>query len=122
MIIVHILLALIADCISIQVLVKTLFDRGVLFLLSSSQMVDSKGTKKLFPILFTEFSVVSVEHLPTPLCERLAACVCFFVKKTKQKKKTKALSCLYFREAGATGEELASIIHLSGVKDCCQVL
>lgn len=27
---------------------KTLFDRGVLFLLSSSQMVESKGTKKLF--------------------------------------------------------------------------
>lgn len=31
-----------------QVLVKTLFDRGVLIILSSSQMVESKGTAKLF--------------------------------------------------------------------------
>lgn len=31
----------------IQVLVKSLFDRGFLFLLSSAQMVESKGAKKL---------------------------------------------------------------------------
>lgn len=60
---------------------KTLFDRGVLFLLSSSQMVESKGTEKLFfALLFTQFSVVSVEHLLVPLGERLAT------KKTKQQK------------------------------------
>lgn len=34
----------------VQVLVKSLFDRGFLFLLSSSQMVESKGIKKLFAL------------------------------------------------------------------------
>lgn len=34
----------------VQVLVKSLFDRGFLFLLSSAQMVESKGTKKLFAL------------------------------------------------------------------------
>lgn len=35
----------------IQVLVKSLFDRGFLFLLSSAQMIESKGAKKLFTLL-----------------------------------------------------------------------
>lgn len=36
-----------ASTLLIQVLVKSLFDRGFLFLLSSAQMVESKGAKKL---------------------------------------------------------------------------
>lgn len=31
---------------------KSLYDRGFLFLLSSTQMVESKGTEKLFVIFF----------------------------------------------------------------------
>lgn len=33
---------------------KSLYDRGFLFLLSSTQMVESKGTEKLFVILSHE--------------------------------------------------------------------
>lgn len=57
-----------APTLLIQVLVKSLFDRGFLFLLSSTQMVESKGTEKLFTLL-SSFSVVSVELLLVPLGE-----------------------------------------------------
>lgn len=48
-----------------QVLVKSLFDRGFLFLLSSAQMVETKGTKKALSLLPSHNSVFcQSEHLP----------------------------------------------------------
>lgn len=43
-----VLLTAVSALLAHQVLVKSLFDRGFLFLLSSAQMVESKGTEKLF--------------------------------------------------------------------------
>lgn len=54
-----------ASTLLIQVLVKSLFDRGFLFLLSSAQMVESKGAKKL--LLSSHNSLV--EHLLVPFGE-----------------------------------------------------
>lgn len=48
---------------TLQVLVKSLFDRGFLFLLSSSQMVESKGAKKLF---FSSLFLIPSQNKTTP--------------------------------------------------------
>lgn len=86
---------------------KSLYDRGFLFLLSSTQMVESKGSEKLFLIFSSRLN-----HLPAPLGK---------VRPFETKKKPQSC-CLFCREVGAVGEEPASIIHLPGVKDGCEVL
>lgn len=79
----------------IQVLVKSLFDRGFLFLLSSAQMVESKGTKKLFPLLSSHNSLLcSIEHLLVASGEGSAlkkVAVCFLERRGRAEKNLQAL-------------------------------
>lgn len=79
---------------------KSLHDRGFLFLLSSAQMVESKGTEKLF----VSFS------------RRLNTYLLPWVKFSLFGKKR---FVLFYRAMGATRKEPTSIIHLPGVKDGC---
>lgn len=81
---------------------KSLHDRGFLFLLSSTQMVESKGSETPFVILsrrLNTYPLPSVKVEPFESKKRVAVC--------------------FSREVGAVGEEPASIIHLPGVKDGC---
>ncbi len=96
-----------ASTLRIQVLVKSLFDRGFLFLLSSAQMVESKGAKKL--LLSSHNSL---------LCQLNT----YLFPSVRVQCLKKKVAVLFSRAAGASGEKPASIIHLSGVKDGCQVL
>lgn len=79
---------------------KSLYDRGFLFLLSSTQMVDSKGTEKLFVIFSCQLNTYLLPWVKFSLLGQKG----FF---------------LFYREMGATGEEPTSIIHLPGVKEGC---
>lgn len=91
----------------IKVLVKSLYDRGFLFLLSSSQMAESKGTEKALVIFSCRLNTY-----PLPWAK-------FSLLNKKGKKTHLKLAVCFFRAVGAVGEEPASIIHLPGVKDGC---
>lgn len=74
---------------------KSLFDRGFLFLLSSAQMVESKGAKNSFYFtFFSYFPLVSVEHLLVASGEDSAfknVSICFLERRGRVEKNLQAL-------------------------------